>query len=466
MDPAFLSAIFHPFLEREVGPDSFSLTFAKEVLMPTVKEGICRNNPKATPMIPTVAKLMVDNFDTDGVQVVKDQIMPCMYKSLIQAPTKMVQEIMGQIAEVLCRITARFREEAIVDAVLSLYASTEVRLRVLAAFLIPFVRSTSRVMLAFRTLSLDNVPQVRVEVVKSLVNCNIDDEAVKYVLLAAAKDGTVQVAKTAASVFGQVCPRLIDEFGALLQRSDTLPSALKSIPPIVIENGFRAIIPYFSKAMEIDPEAVATVLVNIACLVSPEEHSLILEYAFALRYTTAVISHLADLANIISDRDAFLKLLDPSDVPKEGWRIRLDLLNETFKFIPVFKERLLNIVQIFTEDDVAVVRDASVDLWIELMKNLPAAVECARGLMFGSWHSKLVLCKIVGKTGDEYPILKEEIKVLARDKVSNVRFHIAKMLYEKDREQFDVLFADNDDPDILELKKGKGAEERLEETDP
>lgn len=497
-DPTFVGTVCRPFLnnndeyfnksESDLGKsDFFSLSLAENVLIPSAINNIKANNSDAMQNIPSLVKLIIDNHGYDGLSLVMDKVIPELITSYRKCLSSASKSTIKLIGDVLCSISSKFRDETLIEVITKSSCDPEPKLHILAAYLIPLVRDSSRVLSIFRSLSLDRVPQVRSELVKGLPNCNFDDSSIiKYILVNSSKDQNVTVRRSAAMIFGKVAPELIEEFSPLLESSDTVKAALKSVKEIVIQNGLAVISKSFQKACMMEPELSAAVLLNISKVVQEEEKSLLLNFAFLLKYTNNLTTHLFKFSQNFSDKEVFIDLLTPNIDGKQmlerQWRTRKNLLEQAILFIPVLHEKLVKLAELFSKDSIAIIRNMSVDLWVALINDVTVgngseslnnekdsnAIYCddknivserrisiiakAKVVLMNddNWHTRLVLAKIISAIGISNGF-EDVAEKLSHDNISNVRYCIANNVVNTD--YFQKFFESCNDLDILQLRQ-------------
>ncbi|OHT15363.1 hypothetical protein TRFO_14110 [Tritrichomonas foetus] len=449
-DPSFISSICRPFINGDIIPETFSLSYAENVLIPNVIHNINERNIDALNNIPDVAKLLVDNLGEDGLNLILQSVLPALQNCLRATSSTTSHDMMKLIGDTICSISTKYRDDVFVEVISKASSDTESKLRILAAYLIPLVHDSSRVLFNFRSLSLDRVTQVRCELLKNLPNCTFDESLLQYVLINASKDQNVVVRRAAAAIFGKVAPQKIDEFIPLLTNKETVKSALRSMKDIVIENGLTPLSIAFHDACYLEPELSAAVVLNVSRVVPDEEKRLVLKFAYLLKLTNNMITHLFKFSEIFPDKDFFVDMLEP-DVVQQPWRSRRSMLEQARLFVPILGDKLARIAEIYSRDPVAMIRNLSVGLWIELIKFDESLTVDAKRLISEAWQTRLVLSKIIKEYGVS-PHFEETFQILSKDEVSNVRYSAAVTALQIGVECFDKLFGECEDKDILILR--------------
>ena len=144
-DPTLVSRICHPFIQREISVDAFTITLVRETLVPSMKDLILKNDLQAMKSLPEMAKLLVDNLENEGLTLLEKEVFPALYRSLTASNSRHSETMMSLIAEIICKVSSRFRDNLLVDVIARNCGQNEAKLRALAAFLIPLVRSSDRV---------------------------------------------------------------------------------------------------------------------------------------------------------------------------------------------------------------------------------------------------------------------------------------------------------------------------------
>lgn len=450
-DPTFVTRICHPFIHREISGDAFSLALVKDALVPGMKDLISKNDIQAMKLLPEIAKLLVDNLEDEGLRLLQKEVLPSLYRSLTTGNSKHTEHMMSQIAEILCRVSSRFRDNLLVDVIASNCAQNETRLRALAAYLVPFVRDSKRVLPYFRQLSLDRVPSVRIEVIKSLPMVQFDDELKQYIVLGALHDKNIQIANAAAVVFGDVCPQCLDEFLPLLRDPNTVRMALRSVKAIVIESGLHPVINDFRIAMEMQPDLSAAVVINLLKNVDDTDLPLLVDAAKHLRMTKNVIKYLQRIVDACNDPSIVVDFLDPSGV--HVWRIRAMMLGQCMNYVGIVESaKMISLASKFADDETAIIREKSVELWAKLIKSDHKTIVSVKKWIGEKWQLRLSLTKVIGRIGEEVPAFTDTIRILSQDPVSSVRCSMARVLVQhQDVDLFNELFKDSTDVEVQHL---------------
>ena len=398
-DPTFVSQVCRPFTHCDIAPDSLNMDFIQDSLIPNVKKQIAEHDIQAMRSLPMIAKLIVDNLDRQGLTLLNEEIFPELYRCILVVPRSLLSDMITLVAEVICKISSRYRDDMMIDVVAIGASASETRLRILAAYLIPLVREADRVFTYFRSLSEDPSTQVRIEVIKSLPNVCYDESITRSLLLDAVRDVDARVNCAAASVFGDVAPQLVSDYGKLLRNRATCRCALRGFTSMVVENGLRELISDFMYAVELEPDACASALLDLAKDVDECDIPLFMEAVMKVRETETMLEHMSIVVAVIPDKDFF-----------------------------------------------ADVRNMCVDLWCHLIKTDPESIKSVKMLSDESWQLRLLLVKVIEKIEKEVPAFTDSIRQLSHDCVSNVRAAVAHMLQvHGDTEMITELFGSSSD---------------------
>ena len=444
-DPTFVSQVCRPFTHCDIAPDSLNMEFIQDSLIPNVKKQIAEHDIQAMRSLPMIAKLVVDNLDRQGLTLLNEEIFPELYRCILVVPRSLLSDMITLVAEVICKISSRYRDDLMIDVVAIGASASETRLRILAAYLIPLVREADRVFTYFRSLSEDPSTQVRIEVIKSLPNVCYDESITRSLLLDAVRDVDARVNCAAASVFGDVAPQLVSDYAKLLRNRATCRCALRGFTSMVVENGLRELISDFMYAVELEPDACASALLDLAKDVDECDIPLFMEAVMKVRETETMLEHMSIVVAVIPDKDFFADVLDPTGVA--DWRVREKMLLESVKLVGVIDTtRMIELANKFSHDDVADVRNMCVDLWCHLIKTDPESIKSVKMLSDESWQLRLLLVKVIEKIEKEVPAFTDSIRQLSHDCVSNVRAAVAHMLQvHGDIEMITELFGSSSD---------------------
>lgn len=446
-DPTLISTVCRPLIQSEISADSFSLNLAYSLLIPNMKELVKRNNFEAMKQIPKLTKLIVDNYNEEGLDLVMQEILPCLHQALDKSGSKTSHELMHLITETLCSINSKYRDSVLTEVIVKDSSNNDCKYRQLAAYLIPYVRNSKRVLTNFRSLSLDRVPSVRIEVVKSLPHCHFDQELIEYVLINASKDMNVQTRRTAASLFGEIAPHLVEQFIDLLRNPDTMRYALKSVKNIVIANSLSRISGALIDCLMFDPDAVAPVLLNLSRIVNENEKQLLLNLTYKIRYCPTIIQYLGKFSQVYPDKSPFIDFFDPRGI--SNWRVRKLMVDQAKLFVDDFHSRLCEYALMYSRDEVAVIRNESISLWKLLIKDdAQCKIKVTEALLPDIWQSRLVLAKLIAEIGID-SCFEKAAETLSHDPVSNVRFGFASRIV--GTPYFDTYFGDSSDIEIQKL---------------
>lgn len=469
-DPAIVSAICSPFLNCQdnlvqnsgldfTRQEAFSLHLVQTVLIPNIVQMINANNSEAMQNLPKLSELIISNFPNDGVDLIKNHILPALLNNYRSSASPTNSDSFNLISNIISTIPIENRDHITVDIISKISCEAETKMRLLALHLIPIVNDSNLVLVHFRSLSLDRAIPVKCELIKMLPECHFDQSFINYLLLNSIKDQNLSIRRAAASIYGKIAPYLLDTFTPLLENPDTVRAALKSVQPIVVKNGLKPLSTSFETACYLDHELSAAVVLNISRLVSEEEKPLVLHFAYLLKNTKNIITHLYKFSEVFSDKDFFVSMLVPDlSYPHaaQQWRLRKELINQAEMFMPVLHDKLIPIAEAFSNDPIAIIRNLSIDFWISLINDTNNAedkmhvINEIKGLLTDSsnWHTRLVLAKLIVQLGIE-PYFIDSAEKLSHDEVSNIRFAIAEAAL--NTPYFDQFFSNCEDTDIQSL---------------
>ncbi|OHS96848.1 hypothetical protein TRFO_09743 [Tritrichomonas foetus] len=474
-DPStVLNSLCSPFLKEEISPDCFSLSFVENVLIPNIQKTIISDdmnkentdtlpnsiNPSAltnSPFpgqnftldkfanLPKLIKIIVDNLDIEGLNLIESQILEFIVEIYLMATTPQIaNNIIDLYCELLSSIPSKYRDDVLVDTINKYSTASDHRLRILAVNIISLVRKNERVVSQFITFSKDKIPTVRAAVINCLQNCNFDSPVIELILTNAAKDHSSRVRNAAASVFGFLTPHLTDEYLQLLKNPSTTESALDSFQAMANFSGFSPFFDTFILIISAFPNKCAKVLIEYSPFVDASEHRLLYKCAKKLRSNFYFIENLYTFSRVFSNKERFLKFFNIEKMT--NWRERALYAKICIDFVDDFKIDIIPIVFNFAYDTIEIVRNLSVDIMVKLVKIEPNSVYSIVHLVEGGWHQRLVLAKVLAQVGISEQLL-ETAQKLSHDSVSNVRYCLAVGV--KGTNYFDQLFNDCKDSDIL-----------------
>ena len=294
------------------------------------------------------------------------------------------------------------------------------------------------------SLTLDRVPGVRCAVVKCLAECQLDDASLQALMKNAVNDRADQVRCAAAEILGKICPDLLTEFCRLLEHPATSKSALKSLPAMVEVHGFSPFLGALESANNSD--ALATALLAGVKFMRDGEEDAVIALAERVRGNRVFIASLWEFAENFADKSPFFEFLDISGAKK--WRNRRLVLHPCTKFAETFGSALLDLAEQFANDDTAIVRTLSAELWARLIGVDIHLIPELERLMTDNWQTCMVAAKVIGISGVTDSLRPLALR-LSRDEIRNVRFSLAHHLL--NTQWYDELFAETDDLEIQRL---------------
>ena len=498
-----ISKVCLPFYKFEIRSDEnqndsdktyFELSFLRNNVMPNIMEKIHSFDSDTINNLPAFTKLIVTIFEKPGLDLINSTIFHLLEEMLSTSNLSKPSLIFDVYFKCLASISEKYRDDILIYKIQQFSASQESNFRIIAVRLIPYVYSTQKIITNFMALSLDRVPLVRSTVIQSLTDPGIFDlpeshqndgdnntkdgnvkdfktrlgqEIVDSILNSSVHDLADSVQRTAATTIGIVAPHLIEPIRAFLGQRRTSKAALTSVKSIVSHSSFKEIYDAFQNAIKFQPENSCAVLINISKIVKKEEHPLLLECAKALKGYITLINYLHKFSEAFEDKEIFLSFLDPTT--QKRWRSRSGLLKQAILFIPTFQRKLVPIAKSFACDDIAIIRNMSVELWANLIKSGEALVQNSNDesrqaalesatkfedlceIISVGFHQRLVVCKVIGRLGyndEKYGKITDD---MSKDPVPNVRICMARNLIGSG--SFDKFFSQSQDPEIAALRE-------------
>jgi hypothetical protein len=192
-----------------------------------------------------------------------EKAIPHLLKLHPATTDKVQQEITCFLRDVL----QKERENSIVDLFLKMANSTELNLRLFAPTLIPLISSPARIRNSVFSLTLDRVPAVRTEALKSLHRSCLDQRTIDSIIRVAVKDKCDQVRSAAIEMIPDLAPHLVTEFGSLLQNGLTVDAALGVLPRFARVSGLTGLDQPLTVALKLRPDRfVSAYLFQVATL--------------------------------------------------------------------------------------------------------------------------------------------------------------------------------------------------------
>ena len=342
------------------------------------------------------------------------------------------------------------RDDVTIDLVVRNASSTDARYRTLATSLIPLVSAATKVKSAALALALDRVPSVKCAFLRCLKDAKFEADLIETFVRNAVKDRNDQVRSVLAEEIPRIAPRLVREFSSLLASASTVEKALQSLPLMVEANGFAPLIDAIERAAELKRDLTAAAVLKCLCYLRDEERDPVCSMLSGFVGSVTFLGSLANVAEHFEDKRKFLMFLEMKERTLEKWRDRMVALDQSLLMVDELRGDLLHVAVSFANDDVAVIRNKSVTLWVEMIKRNSNIVEYVELLLSSNWQARMVAAKVIGAVGFINDQAKELAQRLVRDEVPNVRYCLASHL---DVEVARSLFADTDDEAIRELCK-------------
>lgn len=384
--------------------------------------------------------------DFDVAAMMFSDSIPYLIKSYASAPVRS----QAAIAEILSTLLKSIGDDTkTIDIISKQAVSPDARYRALAVSLIPVVQSmTPKLRNIIFSLTLDRVVTVRCGVVRCLCDSHLDTATIEALIRTSSNDKADQVRKAVAEVIGRLCPSFVNEFCRLLSSPSTVQNALQSLPAMVKANGFSPFLESLSLAVTEQPDTLAMALVAAAEHMRDGEEDLVLELADKLRGNRQLLDRLWELAQFFSDRTPFFSFLDISEA--KTWRLRFAVLKQCLNFVELFGSSLVDLAEQFSNDETAIVRTTSAELWARMISAEPHVVYDLERLMTENWQTRMVVAKVIGLVGiNDY--LRPLATRLSRDPIRNVRYCLATRLLGS--EVYEELFSEAEDDEIRQLHR-------------
>lgn len=322
--------------------------------------------------------------------------------------------------------------------------------RTLAVSLIPLVKRPTKLEHIALSLALERVPSVKCQFIKCLHECKFEPHIVDTVLKNAANDRNPQVRLSVTDEIPRIAPHLVREFSSLLTSEDTVDRALNCLSVMVEANGFKPFLGALSRAITLKKEQAASAVLKSLSFMRDDEHDSVLAMLSAFAGSITFLRSLADVARHFDDKESFAKFVAMNGVKFEKWRDRMIVLEQSLLLVKDMRGDLLPAAVAFANDDVAVIRSKSVELWIEMIECNPNMVEYLEMLLSSNWQTRMVAAKVIGAVGFVSPVAEELAERLKRDEAVNVRHCLASSL---SLELARRMFKDTEDEQIRVICK-------------
>ena len=418
-DSSYVARLVEPITNSKIQNYDFSLDYVEEELLPEIKNIIRQGKKSMFTTIPKLMRLVFDNYVDDSFSLMKTEILPVIKNAIQTGGPRKAQDVTELFIEICSLVPREFRDDFVSELIHKFSIDPDYKIRNLAVQLIPVVRDSYRVLNEFMSLSKDKNQTVRATIVSNLTNYTFEENVLNSVLCNAIRDPSIGVQQVAASVFGSIAPQLTKEYCMLLRNPETVRNAFPSMPQVVSHSSFAEIFDSFLVALSYDKNDAALALLETAQKVHMKsEESLYIRAAQALVSFSPFTWRLHSFSQLFTNKTDFIELLDPSKI--SDWRTRFALLKQCQEFVPDLGSQLIRLAEIFSEDQIAYIRNESVNLWVMILKECSnAQFDAIQRLMRGSWQKRMVLAKVIGVCGTNG--FEETIKALQNDPVENVR---------------------------------------------
>jgi hypothetical protein len=382
--------------------------------------------------------------DPDIPHFLQTEAIPHLLRSFSTAPQKSQPEIACFLKFLLANLGD---ENVAVKIILQTAGSSDSRLRLLAVSLIPLVQHPVAIRNCAFALTLDRVPSVRIEILRCLRDSFFDQRTVDAMLRNGLKDSNEQVRNTAIELVPEIAPHLLTEFGMALENSATVESALRNLRRLAQNRELNGLERYLAVALKLRPELFVTTLIDCLAFFCESENSIIRGFIEDMVPIPMFRKNCALFSRFVEDKTCFVPCFDLSSVTK--WRDRLAIVRQAIEFVPHIGDSLVEVAVASANDETAIVRDASVSLWLSLIRESSGRAGHLRKLMGDNWQVRLVAAKVIGECG-VIPEVWEQAVELSGDPVSNVRFGLAVRI--RGADVFDKLFGGSEDAAIQGLR--------------
>jgi hypothetical protein len=390
-----LATICFPFLHTDVTTETFCLSLVTSSLVPNIQRAILAGDLAVLQNLPKLVRLIVDNYESDGLAIVLTDILPPI--AAFSADSSFLVLYLDAVSS----IPSRYRDSVLHDIVAECYESPSPSLRVLAAHAATLVRRRRLVAHFFETLSRDADPTVRVAVVLLLRTCHFDGSLIERVLTNAADDPSEKVQCAAAGVFGDVAPLLVVPYTKLLESPAASQAALESFPSMAQYAGFEPLAAAFASAAQRHPRKCAHILIDLAPTADPSEHQLLFRAALGLRHCPSLIKKLWQFSESFETKRPFARFFKVEKMLTS--RERLLYARQCKLFVKDIGGKLLTAALAFAYDEEAEIRNQSIAILVELCKGEPALCEPIASLAKASREQKMVLESVGQAIGEPFP---------------------------------------------------------------
>ena len=426
-DASYVSKLVEPITKTKIDNFGFQMDFVEQQLLPGIKTIIKQGKKSTFSTIPALIRLILDNFGEESFGLIKNELHPIIISTILTGGPRKAQDVTDLFIEICSMIPRHFREDFVVDLIHKYSLDKDIKLRLLAVHLIPIVRDSDRVFDNFSALAHDSNPTIRGTIVSNLSNYTFEEDVIVDVIKDAISDPCIGVQQMAANIFGSIAPNLSKEFCQLLENPETVRNAFPSMPQVVAHTSFAEIFDSFLAALAFDKnDAALALLETVQSVPLKSEESLYIRAAKSLISFSPFAWRLHSFAQSFTDKSSFVELLDPSHV--SDWRTRYALLKQCQEFLDDLDlSSLIRLAEIFSEDQIAYIRNESVNLWVAILKkSIGTKATVVDRLMRGSWQKRMVLAKVIGIHGKEG--FNDIVELLQNDPVENVRHCISTQL--------------------------------------
>lgn len=382
---------------------------------------LLRNRPDLYPDALSLVEASYNGEKDKTVQILIE-VIPNMIRFLQKSNAK----VFGLTEKLLISFFKLIDDDEYLNSqIIKIAASSDSRLRTFAAELIQYSKNPLKIRNAAYSLTIDRTLQVRSQIAASLEKANFDDRITKTLVVNLSRDAHPQVRNCIIPLFIKYSPEMIKEFNSFLASESTCKTALLYLKPMIIQHKFESLIDSFKVAMNIYPDEAVSAFINVAEEILKDEEDLFIEIALELKHNVKLVSSIHEIYPYLKRKDWISKVLTAEDDHK--WRMKSIICQECVHMAPYLNEQLVPHAVRFSNDDVAIVRNLSVQLWIALFNQTNDILDDFKRLLKGGWQQRMVVAKVIASLGVT-PRFVMFAETLCKDEVENVRSCLARLL--------------------------------------
>ncbi|OHT17586.1 hypothetical protein TRFO_00837 [Tritrichomonas foetus] len=429
----------------------------KEVLIPNICYCIQNLQADEFSFIPQITEMLIEVFDDEAIEYINDFIFPTIlsvYSMLsntnnINIHHKTRETLVDLIVAILNSIPKDFFDTCLVKLIQQLVKAPEYYYRILALKLFPLAHFRQFVKKNFDKLFYDENIKVRLAAIENLNIMPINQLDKEEYLLKAILDSNQTFYNHVSAHMSIISSTNVGLYNEMLKNKPTMANAILDSPRFVQANGFCAIKEAFTNAIVMMPNEGVQALIKLSAIIEEDERQSLFECSLKISNFVGFMTNLYKFAQYFPNKDIFINLLSMEGV--EQWRMRKILIDQCILFASHLHQKLIPIALSFSCDEIACIRNQTVELWIRIINACP---ECTHSifdqLLSKSWQQRLIAAKIVSKLGMSHQT-EDVARTLCNDAVSNVRYYMACFLAETP--YFIKYFETSSDPDVAMLRQ-------------